>query len=191
MTKETMIDIETLSLRPNAAIVAIGAYKFDNDGLGEHYYANIRFSEANLPGFHIDGQTVGFWFKNKQAARDALNPLGGITLIEALNGLGNFLKSETGGVWGCGSDFDNVILASAYRLTGMPLPWHYRRNRCYRTIMTLFPDLKYERIGELHNALDDAKTQASHAIKLLRHIGVFSKQLNLLSDEGDIRVEQI
>jgi 3' exoribonuclease, RNase T-like len=173
MNKETMVDIETLSLRPNAGIISIGACKFNADGLHESMVVNVRFADSNLPGFHIDGETVGFWFKNSQASRDALDPLKGVSISAGLEMLGAFVKDEAGGVWGCGADFDNVILTSAYRSMGLALPWHYRRNRCYRTLMTLFPDIAYERIGELHNAKDDAMTQAKHAITLLKKIGYY------------------
>lgn len=75
-------------------------------------------------------------------------------------------------VWGCGSDFDNVILASAYRRCGIDLPWMWWDNRCYRTMKNQFKNCVAEpvRRGIKHNALDDAIHQASHLTLILRYI---------------------
>ena len=40
----------------------------------------------------------------------------------------------------------------------------------YRTLKNLLPYIEMERVGEHHNALDDAKSQALHAIKLLKEL---------------------
>jgi exodeoxyribonuclease VIII len=71
-------------------------------------------------------------------------------------------------VWGNGSDFDNAILSCCYGATGREVPWDFWHNRCYRTLKALRPGPKLVREGTYHNALDDAKSQALHAIELLR-----------------------
>jgi exodeoxyribonuclease VIII len=94
----------------------------------------------------------------------------GVKLPEALVQLTSFLNQfgrKGLKVWGNGSDFDNAILAACYAAVGQPLPWDFWHNRCYRTLKALRPELKLQRQGTYHNALDDAKTQAQHAIQLL------------------------
>lgn len=187
---EVMIDLETLSARSNAAIISIGAIKFDNEGLHDRLHMNICFNDANLPGFHIDGKAVGFWFKASQPARDALSPFNGMSLRRALQKLADFVKYETGGIWGNGSDFDNVILTNAYDSLNMEMPWQYKRNRCYRTIRELCPEVEFQRIGEAHNCMDDAISQANHAIKILRKIGKYPAEIqsSMFDPVGEINV---
>lgn len=62
------------------------------------------------------------------------------------------------GVWGNGSDFDNVLIANACKAVGRPLPWKYYKNMCFRTMKNLFK-VKVDRSGTHHNAVDDAVYQ--------------------------------
>jgi len=66
----------------------------------------------------------------------------------------------------CGSDFDNAILYAAYAASGLEQAWEYWNSRCFRTLKALVPHVKMEKGGVAHNALDDAKNQALHAVKL-------------------------
>jgi len=70
-------------------------------------------------------------------------------------------------LWGNGSTFDNVILSNAYRAIGVKQPWDFWNDRCYRTLKSLYPHVKLERSGVAHNALDDAKSQAMHAVRII------------------------
>jgi exodeoxyribonuclease VIII len=46
-------------------------------------------------------------------------------------------------------------------------PWRHWNDRCYRTVKSLYPDVKLERVGTHHNAVDDAESQARHLIAML------------------------
>ena len=74
-------------------------------------------------------------------------------------------------IWGNGAAFDNVVLASAFRATGMQVPWAFWNDRCYRTVKSLFSNVKLKRSGTHHNALDDAVTQAKHLLEIAEHYG--------------------
>jgi exodeoxyribonuclease VIII len=74
-------------------------------------------------------------------------------------------------VWGNGPSFDNVLLADAFDAVGLPRPWRFSRDRCFRTICALRPDMVMVRNGTHHNALDDAKSQAEHLMRVLAAIG--------------------
>jgi len=63
-------------------------------------------------------------------------------------------------------------LKNAYSVVGEDPPWSYRNDRCYRTLAAICPEVKMERIGTFHNAVDDAKSQA-------RHLQRIYKKLNL------------
>lgn len=105
-----------------------------------------------------------WWLTRSENARQALleNP---IPLGKALGEFSQFLSPHGASnitIWGKGSDFDNVILANAYRALGLQAPWKYKNNRCVRTILALVPDAcdGVESEGTKHNALDDAIYQA-------------------------------
>lgn len=74
-------------------------------------------------------------------------------------------------VYGNGADFDLPILAEAYRRCGLRTPWLPYSGRCYRTLKNLRPEVKLVRTGAHHNALDDARSQAEHAVRLLNELG--------------------
>jgi exodeoxyribonuclease VIII len=98
----------------------------------------------------------------------------GKPLAEVLNAFTKFIGIENVGqvkLWGNGANFDNVILVNAYRRTGIKAPWQFYNDRCYRTIKSMFKRIEMERSGTHHNALDDAKSQADHLVRILTTIG--------------------
>jgi len=167
-----MIDLETMGNGPNSAIAAIGAVMFDPvSGLGDRFYALVDLETSVSDGGVMDASTVLWWLRQSDAARGALVAGDGMSILTALTRFGYWLRSVDDRdlkVWGNGADFDNVILAGAFRRSGFKLPWDFRNNRCFRTLRALSPDVPWERTGTAHNALDDAVSQAQHAVKLMR-----------------------
>lgn len=166
-----MLDLETMGTRPNAPIIAIGAVTFDTNAVHDEFYANINLSSAvNDSGAVLDPKTVMWWMQQSDEARAALC-VGGEELLTALYKFRDWLKHrhiELAGVWGNGANFDNVILSEAYRRMDLTPPWSFRVDRCYRTMKEMYPQIAMERSGVHHNALDDAKSQALHLIKIWR-----------------------
>jgi hypothetical protein len=68
----------------------------------------------------------------------------------------------------------------------MRLPWKYWRNRCYRTLKNLHPEVPIERTGIYHRALDDARSQAVHAMQLLRLQPAFAQGVAGPAADGDV-----
>jgi exodeoxyribonuclease VIII len=168
-----MLDLETLGSGPNAAIIAIGAVRFDPDlqCIGETFYRVIDLESATQAGGQIDASTALWWLKQTDAARAAISQPG-VPIAEALNDFAGWLNASKDGplIWGNGAAFDNVILASAYKRLHNKNPWPHWNDRCYRTLKNLRPEIKLERIGTDHHALDDAMNQARHAITILNAI---------------------
>ena len=169
--RDVMIDIETMSNTPDAAIVSIGAVEFDfaSKRLGEEFYVNIDLASAVDSGGVMNASTVIWWMKQTEAARSLfLEPAQHIA--DALNHFSEWMQQRGEKndirVWGNGAAFDNVILVAAYTRLGLEPPWKFWNDRCYRTIKNLFPKNKAHRIGTHHHALDDARTQAMHLIEL-------------------------
>lgn len=174
-----MIDIETMGTSSEAAIVAIGAVLFDPETqqLGATYYAKVLLADAVAKGGKIDADTVLWWLKQDDEARKEITGEGRTEIEIALAGLYVFIEDNTDPgalqVWANGASFDLPILTSAFtRLGYKPAPWKFYQERCFRTLKNLRPDIKSEPLpGNVkHNALDDAKAQALHAIALLRAI---------------------
>lgn len=172
--KNIMLDLETMGTGSNAAICSIGAVEFDLESgtLGREFYETVDLQSSVNAGGVIDAATVLWWLKQSEAAsKELLDPAtdikGALTLLD------NWLyASETPNplicIWGNGADFDNVILRNAYERLNMVTPWGPWASRCYRTIKSMNPDLKIERAGTHHCAVDDARDQARHLIKLMQ-----------------------
>lgn len=167
-----MVDLETLGTRPGCKIMSIGAVVFNPAGVEEQkqFYTDIHRDQP-LQEQH---DTIAWWEgvrKDNPKAYDRIfgSELKRWPLADALNSFTGWVN-ELGGevlVWGNGADFDNPILSAAYTAYGMPQPWGPWNGRCYRTLKGLRSDIRLSRKGTHHNALDDAISQAQHAVELL------------------------
>ena len=160
-----MLDLETMGNSARAAIIAIGAVKFDKSGLGSEFYEVVDLQSSVNLGLTMDTSTVLWWMKQGDTARAAFDRKG-MPITIALKAFSDWMETDQP-VWGNGASFDNVILSTAYRLAGMDQPWKFWNDRCYRTLKSLKPGIKMQRTGTYHNALDDAKSQAEHLMDIL------------------------
>lgn len=168
---DVMLDLETMGNGPNAAIIAIGAVEFDDNGIGEKFYSVISLESSVANGGIIDASTVLWWMQQDAAARGEF--VGAYDSIAvALHDFSHWMENrghtDELKVWGNGAAFDNVILASAYRRNGTKQPWMFWNDRCYRTMKALYPRVPFVRSGTHHNAVNDAESQALHLIDILR-----------------------
>lgn len=167
--KDIMLDLETMSTKNNAAIIAIGAVAFDNTGISAEFYREISLADCQGLGMHIDADTVLWWLsQSKDAQSKFKNNSNSCSLNKALIEFASFCYNQKAGqLWGNGSTFDNVILRNAYELINLDYPVKFWNDACYLTARGLNPDIEFERVGIYHYALDDAKSQALHLIKIL------------------------
>lgn len=182
-----MVDLETLGTVPGCAILSIGAVVFSTRTglLGKEFYSTIFRPSCELAGLHVDQGTVDWWAKQGAEAQkvlaDSLNSGVALPLEASLGDFNVWMRS--GGMaerdiymWGNGADFDNPILACAYKAAGVKPGWASYNGRCYRSLKNLHPLFglgqapKMARGGTHHNALDDAKSQAVHAIAIVRDL---------------------
>jgi exodeoxyribonuclease VIII len=180
--KNVMVDLETLGTKPGSVILSIGAVFFSEEGLGEEFYCIVNHADSVAAGLTEDASTLKWWQSQKPEAQkvlsDAKNEVIAKPLREALVLFSKWLYGEAGKkhlkVWGNGSDFDNVLLSSAFAVVGMATPWLFWNSRCFRTLKNL-PGaelLAPKRVGTHHNALDDAKTQALHAVEIMQRVNI-------------------
>lgn len=171
---EVMMDLETLSVRPNATILIIGAIKFnrgetwseqvDEKGLKklDYFYVRIKLDSCKSIGMHIDPATQKWWDEQETSVKyEALANPDRVTISTALRSFSKwFGNNPRTKIWGNGSSFDCTILGEAYKLCGMEKPWKFWLERDLRTIM----DLGDVRVCDLpqyqkHNALYDCYRQ--------------------------------
>lgn len=173
--RDVMLDLETMGTGPRAAIVAIGAVVFDlrSRMIADTFYTAVDLGSSMRTGGHVDAMTIYWWLQQSEEARQALLVKDPLQLPAALCQFSEFISQCTEGqehvrVWGNGSDFDNVILGSAYDRQHLSKPWRFYHNRCYRTVKNLFRDVPVPPREESakHNALSDALFQARHLITI-------------------------
>jgi len=169
-----MIDLETLSTRPTAAILSIGAVQFDpyTGEFGQTFYTTVLTESCAAAGLTIDRETVDWWGKQGEAAqailKDCMDFQSSPTITECLSDLAMFINTnKLKHPWSCGAGFDIPILSNAYTQTEQKIPWDFWNVRCYRTIKALFRTDEDDFVGIEHNALDDAKHQAKHLCKII------------------------
>lgn len=164
-----MLDLETLGLTAGAIVLSIGAVEFDRaTGVtGKEFYTVIDLHSSIQAGLSINSDTWSWWLKQSSEARLVFTEACSSTsqkLEDALRNFSEFIDEvqphkQFINMWGNGSDFDNVILQHCYELCGIETPWLFYNNRCHRTFRMEKPEIKPERLGIHHNALDDAKYQ--------------------------------
>lgn len=178
-----MLDIETLGTDSSSVITSIGAVKFDNEGVDEDnaFFTNVSIQSCLDAGMTVSGETIQWWLTQEGEARKDMFTSYPYHIKDGLMSFGIWAtrdsKIEDNRVWGNGSTFDNVIISNAYKAikkhgSTISQPWTYRGDRCYRTLCSLCPEIKMERVGTYHNAKDDAVSQARHLIKIAKRLNI-------------------
>jgi len=164
-----MVDLETLGTRPGCAILSIAAVPFASPYDIEPFYLKIKAESCTENGFHVDDATVAWWGKQNKAAYDEAFS-GVIDIKSALYAFREYCRvlPTSPVIWGNGANFDNAILAEAYKIIGEKQPWKYVDDRCYRTLKALYPMVTYIQPKIKHNALQDAMAQADHATRIFQ-----------------------
>lgn len=171
---DVMLDLETMGVESDAAIVSIGAVVLDRERqtLGEEFYAAVDLQTSVGSGGTISPLTVLWWLKQSEAAREEIWSAGQ-NLRDALDAFSNWLarvRLVGGGLrlWGNGAAFDCAILESAYPRLGLAVPWSSKEVRCYRTVKELVgPPPSFASGSVPHRAIDDAVHQAEHLLAML------------------------
>lgn len=161
MCMHLMIDLETLATTPNAAVLTIGACKFDPQGTDIHstFYERIKLESQESYGRIINDETLTWWSQqDPQIQEDAFGEGDDrIDLKDAMKKLYTF-GLGTSNVWSHGSIFDVVIIEDICRSFQQAVTWKFWDVRDTRTLFDL-ADVSV-RIEGKHNALTDAVAQA-------------------------------
>ena len=70
--RQIVVDLETLSSRPNSCIISIGAVAFTlQDGITEEFLINVDPVTCKEVGLHISKETIQWWSTQSKEAIDS------------------------------------------------------------------------------------------------------------------------
>lgn len=167
MTTRAMVDLETLSTRDDAAVIAIGVAIFDESSIIETQHWPLQFH--GITG-RIDGNTVAWWMAQSKEAQTATFGGERVSTQTAAAQFAELMgRFQVQAIWANGPSFDVTILKAWWERTQQtPWPFKYNMPRDYRTIVELaknrgFTDAMYDAAKGMyvkHSAVDDAVAQA-------------------------------
>jgi DNA polymerase III epsilon subunit-like protein len=180
MLTDIMVDLETLATTPDAAILTIGAVKFDpfgdevNNPTATPFYARIDLDSCDRIGLITSEDTINWWAQqSKEAQEEAFGTEDRIDIVEAMNQFYKFCWGSKR-VWSHGAGFDAVILETVFRRIQKACPWQYWAIRDTRTLFDMGIDARRPPVLK-HHSLEDAWNQAvgvQNVCKELRNRGV-------------------
>ena len=168
-----MTDLESLDTKPTAVIASIGVVLFTADKVfKDKFYVPVDIQSCLDKGMTVNGSTIQFWMKQDEDARKVFNEKT-VPIDKALQQLRNFVfknvHSYNVTMVGNSARFDLGILENAFHACGQEPFWKFWNEACYRSWKNLKGAPKIERIGTHHSAIDDALSQANHAIAINKH----------------------
>ena len=162
---DIMIDLETLATSTDAAILTIGAVKFDpfgkdlDDPQMDSFYVKVDLDSCDEIGLVTNDDTIAWWAQQSQEAQDeAFGTTGRIHIKDAMEQLYKFCWGAKR-VWSNGAAFDIPICETAFNRVHKLVPWSFWQVRDVRTAFDL--GINPQRPPVLaHHALQDAWNQA-------------------------------
>lgn len=182
---DVMLDLETLGVGVNPAIIQISAVPFNietGETNGDHFNQFINPISARTVG-EINGSTLEFWFKQ---SREVINKVimtafddgGDVESVfsDFSDWIGDLYDTyDEIYFWGNGIMSDNVWLESLSERLGKKSPIKFYEHRDVRTIVDLCrmitgkdPKNEIEFIGTKHDAIDDCKHQIKYVSECYR-----------------------
>ena len=159
-----MVDLETVSTQPDAAILTIAAIRFDNNrdytDITDPYTLDYFYTRVDLeqPGRVVSDETMAWWASQAPEIRDeAFNEADRYPLADVMEAF-NLWASGADRYWANGIAFDFPILESACRTYDMRWPWQFWQVRDARTIYQMVPDHNMPK-NAAHHALYDCLNQ--------------------------------
>lgn len=179
-----MVDIETLSTKPNAAVLSIALVEFDPTNGEVLDKMKVALSTYEQDNRHVDPNTVRWWVnqaKTNIQAVEASFTDDTVNLGDAIRMVKNFVTDKVFlssghrknvNVWSCDPDFDLVILDNLFEELGFASPFYFFEHRSVRTMRMLgkmiFEDeFKHE---ATHDPYDDCVRQIKEVSRVMSAI---------------------
>jgi len=162
---DIMIDLETLATSPDAAILTIGAVKFDpfgddvNDPKCTKFYTRVDLDSCDKIGLVTNDDTIAWWAnQSKEAQDEAFGETDRVDIVDAMHQLYKFCWGAKR-VWSHGATFDIVICEHIFRKIEKAIPWSFWEVRDTRTLFDIGINPNRPPVLK-HHALEDAWNQA-------------------------------
>lgn len=161
-----MVDIESMGVNENAALIQVGAALFNFDGRpvfapSPMFQQNIDLMSSLQAGGIVDQSTVRWWNDRGGFPSDPKQPPANIRIVlgRFADWLGRFPSVKE--VWAQGSQFDLAVLQGYFRRLNIECPWAYHAGRDTRTVYALAKRKGWKKpAGEpSHAALQDCLDQ--------------------------------
>jgi hypothetical protein len=168
-----MLDIESLSLQPNAQILSIAAIKFDPFEITVDFSNNpkldILLDLEEQVNRHQDENTILWWSKqDKKVQAKIFNEEDRLSINETLNQLTKFCW-QMSTIWCQGPTFDITVLNNLYAEYGRGIPWKYNAIRDSRTVLSL---VDIENPIVTHDSIEDVIRQAKLVQLAIQKLGI-------------------
>lgn len=177
-TLDITIDLETLSLSPDAAIVQVAAVPWNrhthtSDAGGPFDYndpfnAHVSVNSCIRDGFRIDEDTLKWWKEKDKKTRESVFNGECHELPDVLLSLRDYIEdtkklayADTVNIWAQGTDFDIAVLRFAFHFYDIDFPVPHACFRDARTILNeyagevVIPECALQ-LGCKHDAFTDA-----------------------------------
>jgi hypothetical protein len=173
--RNLMVDLESMGGERDAAILSIGAVKFDplKGIIGDQFYRAIDWQDSLASGGTFEWKTIEWWaWQSPEAKRAAWT--GTCGLAQALDDFAGFC-GKNARVWSNAPGFDLRLLRESFSRLFMKVPWHPGSDRDARTLFHFLKSfgvhvhLDRESLG--HHALTDAIFQARLVIAAYEKLG--------------------
>lgn len=180
-------DLETLGKKENAVILSIGVVPFTFESnatfselLDAGLYLKLSVEKQVQMGRKIEKDTVEFWKKQGDEAREVLTPTAkDVDPIAACKIIDGFIKEngvdkERSWFWSRGNAFDFGKIEDLYDSYGIPLPFLGFMQRDIRTMVDCFCGTTRGKVKAVrpqdgfiyHNALHDAASDVAKMIEI-------------------------
>jgi hypothetical protein len=162
---DVMIDLETLATSTDAAILTIGAVKFDPFGKDiqepamDSFYLRVDLDSCDRIGLVTNDDTIAWWAQqSKEAQEEAFGEDNRVDIADAMAQLYKFCWGAKR-VWSNGAASDVPICETEFKRVGKAIPWSFWQVRDVRTAFDLGINPHRPPVTA-HHALQDAWNQA-------------------------------
>lgn len=158
-----MVDLETLSLKRNAAVIDIAMCAVTDDGAMHQWYLRPE-SYTNSFEFDVDPATINFHTNQKTGIMGVAEARGqhwrdiSVEVVSYLTNLAHHYEIH---LWSQGKDFDMPVLENLLAQAGCKAPWKYSNTHCLRDLAQQYPEVKRMKWGN-HTAKLDVEAQSQH-----------------------------
>lgn len=155
-----MLDLESLSLRSNAAIIDVAMRAATDDGVMRQVYVQPS-SYTNSFEFDVNQETLAF-HHNQGTGLVGLAESKGLIWQSAAEVVYDHLTALSSQyevhLWAKGKDADIPWLSNLLQCAGYKLPWSYKNAHCLRDLGMMYPEVKQVVWGN-HTAARDVDAQ--------------------------------